>query len=195
MLALDDGTYHLWFTDFAQLKSHSVFLATSPHSARGAFTYQGVAVAQPGLIINDVKQLRGLYVAAMHDNGPSTYVSVASEPGAFPAAQQLFAHESDADAHIVSVGLVVDAASERLLARSTAPAPCRRSICADLRMAAPGRVLLVGNGSDVVLLGENASALGDAQRLRFQTRGAAPVIGCFTCRLGLVDLHERHSAR
>ena len=55
------------------------------------------------------------------------------------------------------------------------------------------RVLLVGNGSDVVLLGENASALGpDAQRLRFQTRGAAPVIGRFHLYdSDFVDLHER----
>ena len=190
-----NDTYHLWFTDFKQLNNHSVFHATARGGSLGSFEYRGIAVAEAGRIVNDMKNIGGLYVAAMHDNGPQTFVSISSDPASFPAPRLLFPHEGAADLHIVSVALVVDSHSERLLGAlygaGAVPTLDHNRIFGRWLQR---KVLFVGDDS-TVLWGLNATAHGpDAQRLtsnRAVPPGTPPVGKFHLYDSDFVDLDQR----
>ena len=64
---------HFYNVDMKQLSTHSVFHATSPFSPSTEddgglplnFTYAGTALAEPGRIVNDIKEVNGV-VSARH---------------------------------------------------------------------------------------------------------------------------------
>ena len=73
------------------------------------FNYTGVALPEPGRIVNDIKEVNGHFLMGMHANGPTVY-STASKGNAdtFPPSTPLFSHFSGDDKYIVSLGFVVD---------------------------------------------------------------------------------------
>lgn len=114
------GTYDMFFVDF-HANNHSVYHATANGTAAGApvFTYQGVALEQPGLIPNDLKRVNGYWVLGLHSNSQETHVSISGTddhgpPSSWPTATTLFRHSGAADNYIVSCGLVVDSTSKVL---------------------------------------------------------------------------------
>ena len=109
------GRWHFFFTDFKQLHNASVFHAIGSDGLGGAFTYEGVAVAQPRLIVNDIKRVNGHYLLGLHHNGQQVFSATSTDLNTFPAAQVLFSNAGDDDKYITSVGFVVDANGTRLL--------------------------------------------------------------------------------
>lgn len=117
VLLLDESTntWHFWFTDFKQIHSQSVFHATCPRNKLGEFIFEGVALPEPNRIVNDIKMINGFYMLAMHCNGGQTFYSVSRNAMSFPPSKVLFNHTGPADTMMVSIGLVVDTSSTRLL--------------------------------------------------------------------------------
>lgn len=114
-----NGTLHLYFVDFKSRK-HSVYHATAPMPGRAelpptTFTYLGIALSAPGHIVNDLAFVNGHYLMGLHCNGPEVFYSTSRDPVVFPPATTLFQHRDDADAHIVSLGFVVDNSATRVL--------------------------------------------------------------------------------
>lgn len=110
------ATWHFLFTDFKQLGTYSVFHATGTNGLGGIFNYNGIAVSQPGLVVNDVKQVNGHYILGLHHNGPDTFIATsASLDAPFSAPVQLFSHSGAEDLYITSVGFVIDASGTTLL--------------------------------------------------------------------------------
>ena len=110
-----NGTWHFLFTDFNQLSQHSVFHATGTNGLGGVFTYNGVAVSQSGLIVNDLKRVNGHYIIGLHHNGPDTYIATSASPAAFSAPKLFFSHKGPLDKYITSVGFVIDSSGTKLL--------------------------------------------------------------------------------
>lgn len=118
LLQVNDSL-HLYFVDFKS-QNHSVYLATAPMPSPSqpppaAFTFQGIAVTERGRIVNDVKVVNGHFLMGMHCNGPEVFYSASKDPNVFPASVRLFEHRGPADAHIVSLGFVVDHTATRVL--------------------------------------------------------------------------------
>ena len=111
----DNSTWHFLFTDVKQLNKHSVFHATGTDGMGGGFVYDGIAVSQPGLIVNDIKRVNGHYILGLHHNGPDTYMATSASPAAFSAPKLFFSHEGALDRYITSVGFVVDPSGTKLL--------------------------------------------------------------------------------
>ena len=66
---------HLYFVDFKQ-SQHSVFHATAPGADPTNFTFRNVAIDPPGKIVNDLKEINGYHVMAMHANAQQTWFSI-----------------------------------------------------------------------------------------------------------------------
>ena len=108
----------MWLIDYviiprqrSPVDSRTLSLVSSifPPQAPLHFNYTGVALPEPGRIVNDIKFVNGHFLMGMHANGPTTY-STASKGNAdtFPPSTPLFSHFSGDDKYIVSLGFVVD---------------------------------------------------------------------------------------
>lgn len=119
VLARDEATgeLNLFFVDFKAESQHSVFRAVCPSSdVLPNFSFRNVALEEPFRVVNDMKNINGHWVMALHMNSQQVWVSVAPTlGGVFPPSKILFAHMDSADKYITSVGLVVDATGSRLL--------------------------------------------------------------------------------
>lgn len=154
-----NGTWHFLFTDFKQLSRHSVFHATGTNGLGGVFKYNGVAVSQPGLVVNDIKRVNGHYILGLHHNGPDTYMATASSPGVFSAPKLFFSHAGATDKYITSVGFVIDSSGTTLLGAlygaGAVPTLDHNRIFAQWIQK---RVVFMSDGGEV--LWSSASALG-----------------------------------
>ena len=105
-----NGTLHFYFVDMKQLSNHSVFHATAASGSAlpTEFTYVGIALPEPGRIVNDIKRVNGYNLLGMHANGPAVYYSASQDLDRFPSSTPLFSHRDAADRYIVSLGFVVD---------------------------------------------------------------------------------------
>jgi len=113
VIFMADKLYHFYFIDFKNFQN--VYHATSTRDLHN-FEYAGVSLGGAYKVVNDFKYLNGLYIMALHMNGPNTYYSISNSPnGLFPQERLLFTHMDKADQYIVSCGFVVDEASQRLM--------------------------------------------------------------------------------
>ncbi len=102
----ENGTYHMWFDDFKNLKVH---YATSTNFKD--FTYQGVALDELR-ICNDAKAFSygGLrhYLWAYHLNNNKVWYSTGTAVTSPSASKVLFSSHGAGDAHIVAPCFVTD---------------------------------------------------------------------------------------
>eukprot|EP00483_Globobulimina_turgida_P001585 UN01587 len=98
--------YHLYFIDFKQESTHSVFHATS-NNLRD-FTYQNIAVNEAMRVVNDMRKINNYYVMGLHMNTQQVWYSVSTDLTQFPSTKVLFKNMNDADQYITSMGWIVN---------------------------------------------------------------------------------------
>ena len=109
-----NNTWHFLFTDVKQLSQHSVFHATGEYGLGGAFVYKGIAVSQPGLIVNDIKRVNGHYIIGLHTMA-RTLTLRRPPPQQLSQPQSCFSHMKELRTDTLRVGLVVDSTGTKLL--------------------------------------------------------------------------------
>lgn len=107
----ENGTYHLYFTDFSYATDGNAFAvhhATSTDMIN--FTYTGDVLPE-GLVAQDVKKLTyngaSYYMMVLHLNGSFLKYSMGTSPVNFSASQQLLTNLNNNDKYITSAGWVV----------------------------------------------------------------------------------------
>lgn len=173
------------------------------------FVYAGVALAQPGLVPNDLKQINGHWVMGLHHNSQEVFTSVVrgggggggggegggggdddEPPTHWPNTTTLFRHFDTADFYIVSLGLVVDAESRVLRgalygAGAVPQLDNNRVFAAWLQRRAVFRTA-AGGAAEGVVLGANAQAHGP-RTVVMPTQNETAVAGALTGKWFLYD--------
>ena len=109
--------FHLYFIDFKQESTHSVFHATSNGKTGklSSFDYVNVALSEPSKVVNDLKLINGHLIMGLHMNTQETFYSIGTDLNSqFAASQTLFKHLNSQDEYIVSIGFVADETSTKL---------------------------------------------------------------------------------